>query len=98
MTESGLRREEAAFARREKLRPSLYGTAAEPLWELTIVGKRAKERTVPVSPVAVSALDAPRDDRLEAFEEGGAAGPLLSPPIGHHAGGGCASSCREDAI
>jgi len=81
MTESGLRREETAFARREKLRPSLYGTAIEPLRELTIVGKRAKERTVPVSPAAVVALEAHWDDREEAFGEAGAAGPLLSPLI-----------------
>ncbi|WP_350029457.1 hypothetical protein [Caballeronia sp. GAWG1-5s-s] len=49
MGDSGLRREEAASARREHLRPSSFGTPERPVWELTIVGKGQRERTVPVS-------------------------------------------------
>ncbi|WP_327384313.1 site-specific integrase [Caballeronia choica] len=45
MGDSGLRREEAASARRENLKPSVYGTLARPVWELTIVGKGQRERT-----------------------------------------------------
>jgi len=39
MGDSGLRREEAASARRENLSPSFYRTLDRPVWELTIVGK-----------------------------------------------------------
>jgi site-specific recombinase XerD len=58
MGDSGLRREEAASARRECLRPSAYGTLMRPVWELTIVGKGQRERTVPVSAATFAALRA----------------------------------------
>jgi hypothetical protein len=39
MGDSGLRREEAASARRENLPAPFYGTLDRPVWELTLVGK-----------------------------------------------------------
>jgi integrase len=58
MGDSGLRREEAASARREDLRPSSFGTLERPVWGLTIVGKGQRERTVPVSAATLNALRA----------------------------------------
>lgn len=58
MGDSGLRREEAAIARRENLNPSFYGTLDRPVWELTVVGKGQRERTVPVSAATLEALRA----------------------------------------
>ena len=85
MGDSGLRREEAASARRENLRPSSYGTLERPVWELTIVGKGRRERTVPVSAVTLSALRAHWADRAQDFdgaaEEDNQNGPLLGPVI-----------------
>jgi integrase len=91
MGDSGLRREEASSARRENLKPSAYGTLERPVWELTIVGKGQRERTVPVSAATLSALRAHWADRGRVFDvedvgEGGGAvhvdvpaGPLLAP-------------------
>jgi integrase len=85
MGDSGLRREEAASARREHLRPSSYGTHERPVWELTIVGKGQRERTVPVSAATLVALRAHWADRGQDFdsasEEGKQTGPLLSPVV-----------------
>ncbi|WP_238218446.1 site-specific integrase [Caballeronia novacaledonica] len=85
MGDSGLRREEAAIARRENLRPSFYGTLDRPVWELTIVGKRQQERTVPVSLATLDALRAHWADRRKAFDANEAAGtpqgPLVAPVI-----------------
>jgi integrase len=93
MGESGLRSEEAASARREDLKPSVYGTLDRPVWELTIVGKGRRERTVPVSLATLSALRAHWQDRRRAFDvrhdderasvaNGPVpAGPLLAPII-----------------
>jgi integrase len=85
MGDSGLRREEAASARREDLRPSSFGTLDRPVWELTIVGKGQRERTVPVSAATLNALRAHWRDRAqdfdEATEEGNQNGPLLSPVV-----------------
>jgi integrase len=87
MGDSGLRREEAASARRENLKPSVYGTLARPVWELTIVGKGQRERTVPVSAAALGALRAHWADRGRDFDgdaigsAGALAGPLLGPVI-----------------
>jgi integrase len=58
MGESGLRREEAATARRDRLMVSPHSTRLDPIWQLTVIGKRNRERTVPVSPATVSALRA----------------------------------------
>ncbi|WP_250476035.1 site-specific integrase [Caballeronia sp. GAFFF1] len=85
MGDSGLRREEAAVAHRENLRPSFYGTFDRPVWELTLVGKGQRERTVPVSAATPEALRMHWADRRKAFDSGeaGAAskGPLVAPVI-----------------
>ncbi|CAL8480877.1 phage integrase family protein [Caballeronia sp. S22] len=85
MGDSGLRREEAASARRENLCPSSYGTLERPVWELTIVGKGQHERTVPVSAATLSALRAHWLDRAKDFdgatEDHHQRGPLLGPVI-----------------
>jgi integrase len=67
MGDSGLRREEAADAQRGKLRVSIYGTLERPVWELTVIGKRNKERTVPVSVATLEALNAHWSDRGRDF-------------------------------
>ncbi|MDR5748914.1 phage integrase family protein [Caballeronia sp. LZ029] len=85
MGDSGLRREEAASAQRKNLRPSSFGTLERPVWELTIVGKGQRERTVPVSAATLAALRAHWRDRAQDFdgatEEDKQSGPLLSPVI-----------------
>lgn len=85
MGDSGLRREEAAMARRENLRSSFYGTLVRPVWELTIVGKGQRERTVPVSAATLDALRAHWADRRKAFDASAAGGmphgSLLAPVI-----------------
>ncbi|SAL49335.1 integrase [Caballeronia concitans] len=85
MGDSGLRREEAARARREALRPSSFGTPERPVWELTLVGKGQRERTVPVSAATLAALRAHWRDRAQDFdgatEEDKPIGPLLSPVV-----------------
>ncbi len=85
MGDSGLRREEAASARRENLKTSVYGTIERPVWELTIVGKGQRERTVPVSVATLDALRAHWADRGMDFDETVRAwaprGPLLAPVI-----------------
>jgi integrase len=87
MGDSGLRREEAASARRENLKASVYGTLERPVWELTIVGKGQRERAVPVSAAALGALRAHWADRGRDFDgdaigsAGALAGPLLGPVI-----------------
>jgi integrase len=85
MGDSGLRREEMAIARRENLSPSSYGTPDRPVWELTVVGKGQRERTVPVSAATLDALRAHWEDRRKAFDDidGGSApnGPLVAPVI-----------------
>ncbi|BBQ03407.1 hypothetical protein BSFA1_85350 (plasmid) [Burkholderia sp. SFA1] len=85
MGDSGLRREEAAIAQREKLHPSFYGTLDRPVWELTIVGKGQRERVVPVSAATLDALRAHWADRRKLFDadiEGDVPrGPLVAPII-----------------
>jgi integrase len=55
------------------------------VWELTIVGKGQRERTVPVSAATLGALRAHWADRRKAFDEvegkGVPNGPLLAPVI-----------------
>jgi len=58
MGDSGLRREEAASVLRDKLRSSMYGSARRAVWELTVISKRQKERTVSVSVATLEALAA----------------------------------------
>jgi integrase len=85
MGDSGLRREEAASACRENLRPSSYGTLERPVWELTVVGKGQRERTVPVSAATLAALRAHWVDRRKEFDtadgECTSRGPLVAPVI-----------------
>jgi site-specific recombinase XerD len=84
MGDSGLRREEAACARREDLKASSFTTIERPVWELTIVGKGQRERTVPVGAATLTALRAHWADRqrsLDDAEEHVARGPLLAPII-----------------
>ena len=77
--DSGLRREEAAHARREQLVPSATDVDGVVMWELTVIGKRLKERTVPVSTEAVEALRVHWLDRGRDFDGAQASGPLLAP-------------------
>lgn len=79
--DSGIRREEAMYAVREKLRLQSISGAAQAVWSLTVIGKRRRERTVPVSEEAVQALQAHWADRNLDFSAPQAAGPLLAPPI-----------------
>jgi len=83
MGDSGLRREEAADAQRGKLRVSIYGTLERSVWELTVIGKRNKERTVPVSVATLEALKAHWSDRGRDFMAPtdllNPSAPLLSP-------------------
>jgi integrase len=109
MGDSGVRRDEAANARRENLSvpvvtsggPSAKGatrsspkTAANEaaseavptptsvtVWALTIVGKRRKQRTVPVSAATVAALRAHWADRQKDFDAPPLAAPLIAPVV-----------------
>ncbi|MBB3261282.1 site-specific integrase [Paraburkholderia sp. WP4_3_2] len=80
MGDSGLRREEAAGARRERLQPFPSDDGME-VWALTIVGKRKRERTVPVSMETIAALRAHWRDRGDDFDAPAPAGPLLAPLV-----------------
>ncbi|BCQ29995.1 tyrosine-type recombinase/integrase (plasmid) [Caballeronia sp. NK8] len=75
--DSGLRREELVNARREAMSPTNYGDGQETVWQLSIVGKRNKQRTVPVSPATIAALTAHWRDRGLEFDTA-KEGPLLS--------------------
>ena len=108
MGDSGLRRAEAALARREDLRlaevagdgrasrsPSSQspsqttssrsvdsaesGRGPSPVWTLTVIGKRRKQRTVPVSGATIAALRAHWQDRTRDFDAPHARGPLIAP-------------------
>jgi integrase len=109
MGDSGLRRAEAALARREDLRlaempddrrsprstssestpgtttPTKPMSSTEPvrrasaIWTLSIVGKRRKQRTVPVSGATIAALRAHWQDRSRDFDAPQAHGPLIAP-------------------
>ncbi|KIG11261.1 Protein of unknown function DUF3701 [Burkholderia sp. MR1] len=109
MGDSGLRRGEAALARREDLRladvagdgrasrslssqlPSqttsplmstlsaAAGRGTSSVWTLTVIGKRRKQRTVPVSGATVAALRAHWQDRTRDFDAPHAHGPLIAP-------------------
>jgi integrase len=104
MGDSGVRRSEAAQATREQLHPAdsrvnlragaAGGSAGETasdtaqIWTLTLVGKRRRQRTVPVSPDTVTALRAHWRDRGRDFDGPDAHGPLVAPlvvPATHNA-------------
>lgn len=76
MGDTGIRREEAAYATRDKLK----SIASSPdLWELDVLGKRNKWRTVFPSLRVIHALAAHWQDRGQDFSFGLAERPLLSP-------------------
>jgi integrase len=108
MGDSGVRRDEAAHARRENLSvavvtsggpaktsakrstrssPTALASEGAPaqtsvtVWALTIVGKRRKQRTVPVSAAAVAALRAHWADREKDFDAPAVAAPLIAPVV-----------------
>lgn len=74
--DTGIRREEAAHATRDKLRP-LADTPD--LWELDVLGKRNRWRTVFPSKRAIDALHAHWADRGSDFAYEPGELPLLSP-------------------
>ncbi|ASL48911.1 Tyrosine recombinase XerC (plasmid) [Burkholderia sp. AD24] len=76
--DSGLRREELTVCRREGMAPTAFGDDDSPVWQLKVLGKRRRERIVPVSPAAVGALRAHWHDRGLDFDAA-TAGPLISP-------------------
>jgi integrase len=74
--DTGIRREEAAYATRDKLKP----LAETPdLWELDVLGKRNKWRTVFPSRRVIEALRSHWADRGSDFSFGLVELPLLSP-------------------
>lgn len=76
--DTGIRREEAAYATRDRLRP----IPEQPeLWELDVLGKRNKWRTVFPSRRAIDALAAHWNDRGLDFSFGLGETPLLSPLV-----------------
>jgi len=108
MGDSGLRRDEAAHARRENLSmavvtsggpaktsakgstrssPTALASEAAPtqtgaaVWALTIVGKRRKQRTVPVSAAAVADLRGHWANREKDFDAPAVAAPLIAPVV-----------------
>lgn len=86
MVDSGLRRAEAARARRSGVK-RVDGIKGQSVWTLTLVGKRSKVRTVPVSPATFEALRAHWVDRGLTWEGGDASAaaandpPLIAPLV-----------------
>ena len=74
--DGGLRREEAATALRSRLKPV---PNTPDLWELDVLGKRNKWRTVFLPTRAAVAIEAHWQDRGEDFTFGMVETPLLSP-------------------
>ncbi|MEZ2355039.1 tyrosine-type recombinase/integrase [Caballeronia sp. RCC_10] len=60
--------------------PSLSPAQPTPqVWTLTLIGKRRKQRTVPVSRATIDALRAHWRDRGRDFDAAAASGPLIAP-------------------
>jgi site-specific recombinase XerD len=78
MGDSGLRRAEAASARRGSLKKSRHGTT---VWMLEVLGKRSKMRKVPVSQRTIAALRAHWHDRDADFDSPTNDLPLLAPIV-----------------
>lgn len=78
MGDSGLRRAEAAGARRHNLKPSRHAAG---VWMLVVLGKRSKMRKVPVSSRTIDALRAHWRDRGLDFDSQTEDLPLLAPVI-----------------
>jgi len=76
--DTGIRREEAATATRDKLKPLPETTE---MWELDVLGKRNKWRTVFPSKRVIDALCAHWQDRGQDFSYAQGEIPLLSPLI-----------------
>ncbi|SAL82407.1 integrase [Caballeronia arvi] len=68
-----------ASSRAEPGQSSEPAAATPAVWTLTVVGKRRKERTVPVSNATVTALRAHWSDRGRDFDATHAQGPLIAP-------------------
>jgi integrase len=94
MGSSGVRRDEAANARRENLSVAVVtatgsltdsstSSAAEQrsVWALGVIGKRRRQRTVPVSVATVAALRAHWANRGLDFDAAWAEGPLIAPVV-----------------
>jgi integrase len=90
MGNSGVRRNEAANARRENLSVAVVtatGSSAHSaagqrsVWALGVIGKRRRQRTVPVSAASVAALRAHWADRELDFDAARAEGPLIAPVV-----------------
>lgn len=64
---------------RARLAVSPHSTRLHPVWQLTVIGKRNRERTVPVGPTTVSALRAHWRDRGEPFDGPHSPAPLSLP-------------------
>ena len=75
--DGGLRREELAFAQRNNLKP----IPDSALWELDVLGKRNKWRTVFLPNRAIDALRAHWNDRGLDFSFAMVEAPLLSPLV-----------------
>jgi site-specific recombinase XerD len=79
---TGIRREEAATATRDKLKPVPKKTSdAVQLWELAVLGKRGKWRTVFFPERVVDALRAHWQDRGHDFSRATETLSLLSPVV-----------------
>ena len=79
---TGIRREEASFATREHLKPiAEQADKGNGLWELAILGKRKKWRTVFVPPRVVSALRTHWADRGHDFDVATSRQYLVSPVV-----------------
>jgi integrase len=78
--DSGLRREELTVCRRESLSPTTLGHDEAHVWQLEVLGKRRRIRTVPVSPEAIDALRAHWRDRGIDFDTA-TQGPLIKPGV-----------------
>ncbi len=74
--DTGFRRAEAAAAKRIDLRTSSLRSGQ---WSITTIGKRNKERSVPVSKRAIEVIQAHWDDRQLDFSYGMEDRPLLAP-------------------
>lgn len=92
MGDSGLRREEAAGARRECLQPYPADDGLE-VWAMTVLGKRSRERTVPVSAETVRALRVHWLDRGDDFDAPSVTGPLIAPLVIPNT---AAARCKHD--
>lgn len=76
--DGGLRREEAAYAARDKLMPV---AGVSDLWELAVLGKRRKWRSVFLPLRAIRAIQAHWQDRAVEFDFALVDMPLLSPLV-----------------